>query len=149
MSRKENNKYYNVQYKNVLSVIVIIYSFPENTSYYTELPTTVANKTSHFQSVLCLLSSDKLINHTVLYTLAYPNYPKIHRCILFKFADFVPYQRLNYFQILRKYYMVFNINNFKDLYFESKFHNLPKFDGGFWEPLQNTIKKCKNVLSGK
>ena len=33
---------------------------------------------------------------------------------------------------LRKYYMDFNINNFKDLYFESKFHNLPKFDGGFW-----------------
>ena len=27
--------------------------------------------------------------------------------------------------------MDFNINNFKDLYFESKFHNLPKFDGGF------------------
>ena len=33
---------------------------------------------------------------------------------------------------LRKYYMDFNINNFRDLYFVSKFHNLPKFDSGFW-----------------
>ena len=28
--------------------------------------------------------------------------------------------------------MDFNINNFRDLNFASKFHNLPKFDGGFW-----------------
>ena len=32
-----------------------------------------------------------------------------------------------------KYFRDFNINNFRDLYFVSKFHNLPKFDGGFWE----------------
>ena len=28
--------------------------------------------------------------------------------------------------------MDININNFRDLYFVSKFHNLPNFDGGFW-----------------
>ena len=28
--------------------------------------------------------------------------------------------------------MDFNINNFRDLYFVSKSHNLPKIDGGFW-----------------
>ena len=64
-----------------------------------------------------------------------------HRCILFKFADLIPHHRLNNFHILWQYYrelqtsslyMDFNINNFRDINFVSKFHNLPKFDSGFW-----------------
>ena len=41
--------------------------------------------------------------------------------------------------------MDFNINNFRDLYFVSKFHNLPKFDVGFWVNLHKTLLESVKI----
>ena len=54
-----------------------------------------------------------------------------HRCILFKFAELIPSLRLNYFHSFMKLCMNFYMNIFSALCFDSKFHNISKFDSGF------------------
>ena len=45
------------------------------------------------------------------------------------------------------YVLVSLINNSRDIYFVTKFHNLPKFDGGFWvnTNLQKTLLESVKI----